>query len=45
LLFGLVWQKIGPAAAFGMGSALALLAGVMLSLLKTGQPEQAIKHA
>jgi MFS family permease len=44
LLFGLVWQKIGPAAAFGMGSVLALLAGIMLSLLKTGQPEQAIKH-
>ena len=42
LLFGLVWQKLGPAAAFGMGSALALLAGIMLSVLKTGKPEQSI---
>lgn len=44
LLFGLVWQEVGPAAAFGMGSALALLAGVMLSALKTGKQARAIRH-
>jgi MFS family permease len=33
LLFGLVWQHYGPAAAFGMGAGLALLASVMLSML------------
>ncbi|HEX9020113.1 MAG TPA: MFS transporter [Nitrospirota bacterium] len=38
LLFGLVWQKIGPAAAFGMGAGLALFAGVMLSLLAVRKP-------
>jgi len=31
LLFGLVWQKFGSAAAFGMGACLALAASVMLS--------------
>jgi MFS family permease len=31
LLFGLVWQKFGPAEAFGMGAGLALLASVMLA--------------
>ncbi len=33
LLFGLVWQTAGPAAAFGMGAGLALLAGVLLTRL------------
>ncbi len=33
LLFGLVWQKFSPTAAFGMGAGLALLASVMLSIL------------
>ena len=33
LLFGLVWQKFGAAAAFGMGASLAMLASVMLSML------------
>ncbi len=33
LIFGLVWQKFGSAAAFGMGACLALLASVMLSML------------
>ena len=33
LLFGLVWQKAGPAAAFGMGALFALLAGILLALL------------
>ncbi len=41
LLFGLVWQTRGPAAAFAMGAGFALVAGIMLSLLeikKTGEP-------
>ncbi len=39
LLFGLVWQKFGPAAAFGMGAALALLASMMLALLTVKKPQ------
>jgi MFS family permease len=38
LLFGLVWQKIGFAAAFGMGAGLAMLASVMLSGLAVKRP-------
>jgi MFS-type transporter involved in bile tolerance (Atg22 family) len=38
LLFGLVWQKFGSAAAFGMGAVLALLASVLLSLLAVKKP-------
>jgi MFS family permease len=41
LFFGLVWQKFGSAAAFGMGASLALLASVMLSLLIVKKPETA----
>jgi MFS family permease len=33
LLFGLVWEQAGPAAAFGLGAGLALLASVMLAFL------------
>jgi MFS family permease len=39
LLFGLVWQKFGAAAAFGMGASLAMLASVMLSMLAVKRPE------
>jgi MFS family permease len=39
LLFGLVWQKLGSTAAFGMGAGLALLASVMLSMLAVKKPE------
>jgi MFS family permease len=39
LLFGMVWQKLGAAAAFGMGAALAMLASVMLSMLAVKRPE------
>jgi MFS family permease len=39
LLFGLVWQKFGAAAAFGMGASLAMLASVMLSRLAVKRPE------
>lgn len=38
LLFGLVWQAFGQAAAFGMGAALALMAGGMLTLLRVKKP-------
>ncbi len=41
LLFGLVWQKAGSTAAFGMGAGLALLASMMLSLLSVRKPEAA----
>ena len=39
LLFGLVWQKFGSAAAFGMGASLAMLASVMLSMLAVKRQE------
>ena len=39
LLFGLVWQKLGSAAAFGMGAGFAFLACVMLSALAVKRPE------
>ncbi len=41
LLFGLVWQRFGSAAAFGMGAGLALLAALLLALLPMGKQEQA----
>ena len=41
LLFGLVWQKFGSAAAFGMGGGLALLASIMFSMLAVKKPEGA----
>ena len=40
LLFGLVWQKFGSAAAFGMGAGLAMLASVMLSGLAVKKPAE-----
>jgi len=40
LLFGFVWQRFGSSTAFGMGAGLALLAGVMLSLLTIKKPEE-----
>jgi MFS family permease len=39
LLFGLVWQKFGAAAAFGMGAGFAMLASVMLSGLAVRVPQ------
>ncbi|MBI1920797.1 MAG: MFS transporter [Geobacter sp.] len=33
LIFGFVWQKISPQAAFGLGAGFALLAVVLLSVL------------
>jgi MFS family permease len=39
LLFGLVWQKLGAASAFGMGAGLAMLASIMLSRLVVKRPE------
>ena len=40
LLFGLVWQKFGAGAAFGMGAALAMLASVMLMGLEVKKPAE-----
>jgi MFS family permease len=37
LLFGLVWQSFGSAAAFGMGAVLSIMASVMLSLLRVAK--------
>ena len=39
LLFGLVWQAFGSAAAFGMGAGLAFLACVMLAGLEVKRQE------
>jgi MFS family permease len=41
LLFGVVWQKIGTAAAFGMGAGLALLASLLLIGLGIRKPGEA----
>jgi MFS family permease len=41
LLFGLLWQSVSPAAAFGFGAGLALLAGLLMSLLPVRGPGQA----
>lgn len=40
LLFGLVWQKAGAAAAFAMGAGLALTASVLLVSLSVKRPVQ-----
>ncbi|HXY62536.1 MAG TPA: MFS transporter [Nitrospirota bacterium] len=40
LLFGFVWQRFGSPIAFGMGASLALLAGIMLSVLVVRRPEE-----
>lgn len=44
LLFGLVWQKFGAAAAFGMGAGLAMLAVAMLSTLAVGGPRTQVTN-
>jgi MFS family permease len=41
LVFGLLWQAAGPAAAFGTGALLALLAGLLLILLPVQRPAAA----
>lgn len=45
LLFGLVWQRLGSTAAFGMGAGLALAASLMLSALAVKRPEAAGNHS
>lgn len=45
LLFGLVWQKFGSAAAFGMGAALALLASMMLAALAVKKPQDSSNNS
>jgi len=44
LLFGLVWQKFGAVAAFGMGAGLAMLASVMLSMSAVTVPQVTYKE-
>jgi MFS family permease len=39
LIFGLIWQKFGAAAAFGMGAGFAILASVLLLRLTVKKPE------
>jgi MFS family permease len=41
LLFGLLWQSVGSAAAFGFGAGLALLAGLLMGLLPVKGPVHA----
>ena len=38
ILFGVIWQKFGSAAAFGMGAGCALLASMLLALLTVVKP-------
>jgi MFS family permease len=40
LVFGLVWERLGAAAAFGMGAGLALLSSVMLATLREKEPRK-----
>ena len=40
LVFGLVWERLGAAAAFGMGAGLALLSSVMLAMLREKEPRK-----
>lgn len=37
VIFGLVWQRFSPGAAFGLGAALALSAALLLSLQRAGR--------
>ena len=37
LLFGLIWDKAGPATAFGFGATLALLAALGIAVVAPGQ--------
>jgi len=41
LIFGLVWERFGPSAAFGMGAVLALLSSVLLAMLKVQKTNNA----
>jgi MFS family permease len=40
LLFGLVWDKAGPSAAFGFGAALALLAALGIAVVAPGRQKR-----
>ena len=44
LFFGLLWRSFGPAAAFGFGALLALLAGMLLTMLSVKPPAGAGVH-
>ena len=40
LVFGLMWERLGAAAAFSMGAGLALLSSVMLATLREKEPRK-----
>jgi hypothetical protein len=40
VVFGVIWQTYGPAAAFGTGAALALLATALLFILVRNGPAE-----
>lgn len=44
LIFGLVWQQFGAAAAFSMGAGFALLACALFSMLVIKKAEPGIAH-
>jgi MFS family permease len=38
LLFGFVWDRVGPAAAFNLGAALAVVAAAVLVAVRPSRP-------
>ena len=41
LLFGFVWERVGPAAAFNVGAALAVVAAAVLVAVRQSAPADA----
>jgi predicted MFS family arabinose efflux permease len=41
LLFGVVWDRFGPTAAFDVGAALAVAAAVVLVAVRAAEPVEA----
>jgi MFS family permease len=41
LIFGIIWDRVGPDAAFTLGAALALLAAVGIAVVGSGEPVRA----
>jgi hypothetical protein len=39
LIFGLVWQKFGAAAAFSMGAGFAIVASMLIAMLTIKKPQ------
>jgi MFS family permease len=42
---GLLWDRVGPAATFGLGAALALIAALLFALLLPARDERRIRDA